>query len=78
VTNSMCETGDEVTRFWLGEEYVVFTKGRFGDVSERCEDMRDLECVCFWICVVEVIPDNFAKKYHARNDLNRVSSSLIL
>ena len=49
------EIGDDVTRFWLGEVYVVF---KYVDVRERCEGMRDLECVCFCIyiycsCVVE-------------------------
>ena len=58
MVDSMCETGDDVTRFWLGEVYVVFTKGKFGDVSEGCEGMRHLECVCFCFricssCVVE-------------------------
>ena len=53
MVDSMCESSNDVTRFWLGEVYVVFTKVKFCDVSERCEDMRDLESVCFCICVVE-------------------------
>ena len=51
MVDCMCETCDDMTRFWLGEVYVVFTKGKFSDVSERCESMRELECVCLCFCL---------------------------